>query len=422
MTAPRFVRFLVPPAIVGLGILLFIALMSLREDAEKTPPEYRVSKVEVFEPQQRDQVAIVRLSGVVEGERQVRLSSLVAGPVIYASDKLVPGGRFGAGETILQVDPRDYELSVTSEQSRLRQAELELELEQERSRVAAREWELLGSGRDPGEAPLALRRSQLEAVQQKVTAARSGLRGAQLSLERTTLRSPFNSMVIEESGEEGQLLSPGSPVVTLVGTDRFRVRGSVPVAQVARMDFAAGDALAGSRARVWQDLDDGTRTERLGRVLQLAGQLDPTTRTAEVYVGIDAPLEGDGPPLLPGAFVTVTVFGRTIPGAFALPRDVLVDGNGVWTVTPEDTLSFREVSIGWLDDAFAFIVGGLEPGSRVVLTPPALPIDGAQVEPMTVAAPPSPAPVPASLLAPEPQVDPPQPDLVEPETPAASEG
>ncbi|HCP44998.1 MAG TPA: hypothetical protein DIU15_03100, partial [Deltaproteobacteria bacterium] len=112
-------------------------------------------------------------------------------------------------------------------------------------------------------------------------------------------------------------------------------------------------------------------------------------------------------------------FGRTIPGAFVVPREVLVDGRGVWTVTADDTLAFREVEIGWLDNVFAFIVGGLDAGSRVVLTPPSLPVQGARVIPVSVDSVAAPEPIPDSLLIPEPE--PLEPDGDEPVVPATTE-
>jgi RND family efflux transporter MFP subunit len=381
MNAKLVLKFVVPILILALGAGVAKGLMSRKTHAEKKAPASLISAVEFVTVEAGSPAARVLATGTVEGDKQVSLSALVAGEVVSTSDKLVPGGRFRTGQTILRVDPRDYELAVAQEGSRVQQARLELSMEEQRGETAVREWALLGGGKDASEAPLALRGPQLEAVKRSLEAAGSGLKRAELNLERTTLDAPFNAMVLSEMVEVGQLLSPGAAIVTLVGTDRFRVKVSVPVEQLRHVSIPGVDGV-GSMATVVQDLGAGGRIERTGRVMQLAGQLDPQTRTADLYVAIDDPLSGDGLPLLPGAFVTVDLEGKAVDGAIAVPRVAVVDGARVWTVSSDDRLVLREVTIGWQDGDTAFVVAGLDTGERVVVTLPALPVDGAQVRPM----------------------------------------
>lgn len=381
MKSSSVLKFVAPLLILALGAGGAKALMSRKTSVEKKPPAALIAAVEYTTVASGAPTARVQATGIVEGDRQVSLSSLVSGEVVSTADNLVPGGRFRAGATLLRVDPRDYELAVAQERSRVQQAELELTLEEQRGSTALREWDLLGGGKDASEAPLALRGPQLETVRRSREAANSGLQRAQLNLERTTLKAPFNAMVLMENVEVGQLLNPGASIVTLVGTDRFRVKVSVPVEQLAHIAIPGIDGKVGSQARLIQDLG-GSHIERAGRVMQLAGQLDPQTRTADLYIAIDKPLEGEGLPMLPGAFVTVEIDGKPVEGAVAVPREALVDGSAVWTLSADDRLARRSVVVGWQDDQTAFVLDGLEDGARVVVTPPSLPIEGAVVRPI----------------------------------------
>ena len=157
MTSPRMIKFVLPVAIllVGLGSARF--LISQKKQTEKKAPEARVATVEYVEVTAGAPRSRIEATGTVEGDRQVSLSSLVAGEVVYVANDLDPGGRFRKGATLHRVARTDYELAVAQEASRVQQAELELALEQQRGETAAREWALLGEGRDPSEAPLALR-------------------------------------------------------------------------------------------------------------------------------------------------------------------------------------------------------------------------------------------------------------------------
>ena len=382
MTASKVLKFVLPQIILVLGVGAAKGLMSFKTKAERKAPEALISAVEYITVSSGSPAAKVQAAGTVEGDKQVSLSSLVSGEVVSTSPDLVPGGRFRAGQTLLRVDPRDYEVAVSQERSRVQQAQVELSMEEQRGQTAAREWELLGGGKDASSAPLALRGPQMETARAALAAAQSGLQRAQLNLERTTLQAPFNAMVLMENVEVGQLLAPGAAIVTVVGTDRFRVKVAVPVQQLRHVAIPGIDGSVGSDVRLIQDLGDGAPIERQGQVMRLAGQLDAQTRTAELYVAIEDPLSGEGLPMLPGAFVTVLIEGKEVPGAIAVPREAIVDGAGVWTVDAEDRLTQRAVSIGWQDGDTAFVLTGLEEGDRVVVTPPSLAVEGATVRPL----------------------------------------
>jgi len=379
MTSRNKLKYLLPVPIIMVSLLLFGLMMKSRKTADTVPVTVKPEAVESIELRAGSAPIHVRGTGVVEGEREVRLSALVGGPVRMVSDKLVPGARVAKGELLLKIEARDYELALEQQSFKLRQAELELELEQERASSAKREWQLLGEGRDPSAAPLALRGPQLETAESRVAAAQAALDASLLSLKRTALRAPFEALVLSESAQEGQLLAPGNPVVTLVGTEMFRVRVSVAVDQLQHVALPDSQGSGGAVARVVQELADGSVIEREGRVLRLAGKLDPQTRRAELHIGIEAPLDVDGLPMLPGAFVTVRIEGSQIPGAIEIPV-VALDGTGaVWTVNGESTLVRRQVTLAWRDEQRALVTSGLAVGERIVVSPLALPVEGASV-------------------------------------------
>jgi len=382
MKPSTIAKVVLPILLLAAGVGMARGLMATKKKAEKAPPEARVPSVEYVTVRAGSPIARVRGTGLVEGDQQVALSARVSGEVVWVAENLDPGGRFRKGAQLLRVDPRDYEVAVSQEASRVRQSEVELELEMQRQNTAQREWDLLGGGKDPDDAPLALRKPQLTVAEQNVESARQGLRRAELNLERTKLVAPFNAMVLSENAEKGQLLSPGGSVVTLVGTDRFRVKFSVPVDKLSSIAIPGVNSKAGSAATVVQDLGGAPPIERQGTVVGLAGQLDPQTRTAHVYVSIENPLEGGGLPMLPGAFVSVDIEGLPLDGAIAVPREAVSGGDTAWTIAPDDTLVRRPLQIAWADSGVVFVTEGLTSGDRLVTTPPSLPIEGAKVKPL----------------------------------------
>jgi len=372
-----------PLVILALGVLGAGGLIASGSSAEKTVPEAVITAVDVLEVQPVASPAEVQATGVVRPDKEVTVFPQVSGQIVSISPALVPGGRLAAGEVIAQIDPRDYSLTVRQEESRVAQAQVEYQLEEGRQTTAQREWALLGDGRAASEAPLALRSPQKEASVQSLASAQAGLERAQLSLYRTSLSVPFNAMVISEGVDVGQVVSGATNVARLVGTDRFRVEVAVPFEQLRALDIpgvTVPQGQAGSPATVVQTLPGG-HLEREGEVLSLSGELDPQTRNAKVIVAINDPLDitQGGLPLLPGAFVDITLHGNTIASSYIVPRAAIHDGDRVWTVDSEGRLDSVEVTTRWGDAENLIVTSGLSPGDKVVVSPLSRPIEGAPV-------------------------------------------
>ena len=136
-------RQLLPIGILGGGIAIAGLLITSGGSAQKAVPEVKPLLVQTIAPQLEDLPVPVRGTGVVTPAKQVALMPQVAGKIVETSAKLMPGGRFQAGELIARIDPRDYTAARDAAQSQAQRAELELALERGRGEVAEREWEMI---------------------------------------------------------------------------------------------------------------------------------------------------------------------------------------------------------------------------------------------------------------------------------------
>lgn len=405
-----FTRFLIPGVITVSAVGAAVVMGRSAESAEREIPPATAPLVETIEVEAGPALPHLEGTGTVEPAREATLSPELSGRIVYVSPSLVVGGRVAEGDVLLRIDKRDYQIAVRQQRAQVRQAEVELELEKAYGKVAKQEWELMGN--PDQDSRLAVREPQREAAEVRVDSARAQLERARLDLGRTALRAPFNATVVSESIEEGELASPGQVVATLVGTDTLWVRVSVPVETLALLRVPGlGGAIEGSAARVIQRLGTRGKVERPGRLIRLVGELDSESRTAQVLVEVDHPLDPlDGElPLLPGAFVEVELIGAEVPGVVPVPRVAVFEGRFVWTVDDESRMHRRELQIGWGDAERVYAVGGLGPRETVVITPPSPAIDGMIVRidedaPSPKVAAPSEEPEPAEK--PEPPVQP----------------
>ena len=304
--------------------------------------------------------------GTVVPAQEIVLQPELGGRVVWQSPELVAGGRFKEGQPIVKIDPRDYELAAESYRSQVNRAKLDLALERRRGEVAKREWSSFGE-MDVSEEQRALaqREPQLESTRLALKAAQSALKKAELDLTRTTLRAPFNAMVVAESVDTGQLISPQSTVARLVGTDEYHVQVSVPVAALRTVRARTDDA-RGSETKIIQRVGQET-IERRGEVIRQLPDLDPGGAMARILVRIEDPLGKPGDlPLLLGSFVDVEVGAQPIDDAIRVPRVALRNGRSVYVMNDQDELEIRDVQIAWTEPDAVLVTDGLEANERVV--------------------------------------------------------
>ena len=289
-------------------------------------------------------------------------------------EDLTAGSKVKQGQVLVRVEAADFELGVQQEQARVKQAELNLHIEEERVEAAQREWELLGhSGAAPA---LAAREPQLANAKVSLEAAKAGLKRAELALSRTVIKAPFNGIVQSEQVDIGQVVSAATPMLSLIGSDRFLVRLSVAASQLASIDIPQHTAETGSVVELRYLPGTPEEVVKSGSVLRLEGQLDPQARTATLLVAIDNPLSGEGVPLLPGAYVQASVIGKGIAKGVRIPATALRDGNHVLVADVDDLLGRRDVVVGWKASTEVVLLSGLSSGDRVITSSVSVPIYG----------------------------------------------
>ncbi len=370
---------------LGAGVAIFAGLAATK------PQPIRIEPVEdglvvAVQPVTRNDVSIsVTGHGVVIPSEQIQLQSEVVGKVVWQSEKLIAGGRFRKGDSLLRIDARDYRLSARELAARVERAEVALDIERGRKKIAESEWELLEPGNvaDPEGRARALREPQLRAAQNDLRAARAGHRRARLSIEKTVLRAPFDAVIVSEAVGKGQLLSPGVPLATLVRTDTFLVQVAIPADRLATIRIPGVNAPAGGGATATVRQDLGSRiVEHQGRVVRLLSDLDPNGQMARVVVEVDNPLgldpddpDGERSPLLLYAHVDVELDAGHLERVAEVPRAALRNGDQVY-VMADGRLDIRPVRVVWRTDQAVFVNSGLEEGDQLVTSRVAAPLDG----------------------------------------------
>ena len=198
------------------------------------------------------------------------------------------------------------------------------------------------------------------------------------------MKAPFNGMIIEEFVDKGQVLAPSSRIATLVDSDTFWVRVSVPVDRLPwiRIPEINGEK-EGSPATITHEISKDSKVTRIGHVIRLLGDLDARGKMARLLVEVNDPLKtGENAdsklPLFIGAYVSVAIDGPQIDNVIEIPRRALRENDTVW-IKKDGLLSIVPVEVVWKVEDRIFLKGDIQSGDMVVMNHIAAPVEGMKI-------------------------------------------
>ncbi len=341
-------------SVVGAAVLLSISLKPDQAASYPTPAVKRPI-VSVVEPQVSSYQPTVRLNGVVESRTTTEVIPQVSGRVIEVSSKFRPGSRVAKGDVLLRIDPADYRLAVERTLAEIEAARSELALLEAQATAEKQVWNQQFPDRKIPD--LIARIPQIAATKARIHSAEAARQAAELSLQRTVIRSPFNARVLETGLAVGQVVSTGSRVGSMFSVDSLEIAVPVSLEELALI----GDAIGQTASIVREGARDDVLT---GLVVREAAALNEQTRLGTLYVSADKTES-----LILGEFVSVAIVGRDAPQAYRVPAASLTSRDQVWVVK-DGRLEERRVEVLGTDDNVA-VVRAFDIADGIVAIPPA---------------------------------------------------
>ena len=360
---PLAVKIFIVGALVVAAIILLKPRPEPRPETEPPRPQVNVTYA------QPQTLAInVKTQGTVAPRRQIDLVSQIAGPITQVANNFVNGGFFATNETLIQIDPREYQYALTRAQARIAEAERVLASERGAARHAQREWRELG---DVDANALFLRKPQIAAAEAAVAAAKAERDQAQLNLERTTLRAPFAGRVQQTHVNLGQHLTPGARIATIFDSAFAEVRLPLTDQQSLLVDLPLGaNHAASTRPQVsLRGVVAGQNYEWRGEIARTDASLDPQSRMYYAVVEIPEPFNTErwAAPLLVGMYVEAHIDGRALDNVIRLPKTSIFRRDKIYTLDAELRVQLKTVHVLDSNEDFVWIQGELTEGEAVVI-------------------------------------------------------
>ena len=419
-------RIVVSAAVILFGLVIMMVFASLKKPPKQKEIRERALSVATAIVQAGEYPVMIAGFGEVRSLNVVSISPEVTGRVIEVHPRLEQGEVIQADAVLFRIDSTKHEAArdearaqVLTQETGIHRWEEQLRIDRNRlaaldrnETLAKEEFERVkrlfendqvgtrsgveaterayNNARD--QAAL-LRRAvdlypvEIQEAKSVLVASRARLSRATYDLERCTVSVPFSARVKQVNLEAGQLVSVGSPVLTLADDSILELH--VPLDSRDARSLLTFDAHASDTGTAWfQQLAQQPCTVRwtearethtwpaqLHRVVRF--EAETRTLTVAVRVSAEQARAGDaGLPLTEGMFCSVSIPGRPLENVIQVPRSAVSFDNHVF-VAISNRLYTVPVEVAYADAEHAYLSAGLAAGDELIVTRLTHPLENA---------------------------------------------
>lgn len=417
---------------LGIGVLIFILALANRQSPPLNPATDRAVPVQTIAIEQKAIAPLISGFGRVQPKVEWKAVAETSGKIIYRHPDLEKGRVLKAGETLLKIDPFDYELQLARAQAELNSSKAQLarlnleeqnlkaslDIEEKRrsliEKELARKENLLNknviSKSDVDQQRLNFLSQQSQVLNLKnqlalipdnrstseaqVKVNESRLEEARRQLSKTTITLPLTARVASVDFEVGEAVNPQQQLALLYGISQMEVEAQVSLHDIKTLlntiTFDSGNPSDYSKIRPDQFnlkarvlISSGNyRSEREARVVRISETIDPNQGTVGVILEIDQDLRtmvnSNQVPLSNGLFVEAMIEGLAKPQL--LVPEAALHGNTLYRINEQQALNKVDIQVQFRRDGLAAVDGPVQQGDMIVMTDLIPAIDGMKLK------------------------------------------
>lgn len=323
----------------------------------------------------------IKRFGRVVAQQRTPLTAEASGEVVYIAPELSVGGQFNKGQVLLRLDDARYQAELAIAEANLTDRQQNYAEQEALAEQARQAWLLSGQRGEPGDR--VLRKPQIKVAAAQVRSAESSVRLAKIALEKTQIKAPFDGFVATRSVEQGQAISSGFGVATLIADSAPQIEVALHQRDLAYLGLnelkegaqhpaatviSPGAEMANSESK--EAAEKGRAFT--GYLIRTAAELDSPSQQLMATVQLDTVQHESTAKnrIWPqvGELVEVVISAKRLSDVMVIPNTSVYQSRYVYLVE-DGKLQRREVALGWQDDRFSIVTSGLKEGDQLVITP-----------------------------------------------------
>jgi RND family efflux transporter MFP subunit len=354
-----------------LSIPLFMLLTSLLcngcQQEQLAPPPPPPPQVTVAPPVVQDITNYIYFTGYTVARKDIELRARVEGYLEAFSFQ--PGAQVRKGDLLFSIDPKPFEAKVSQGQAELETKQAEREL----AEATFKRKESAYKEKAVSELAVLEAKAELSKATAQVKEAEAQLITEQLQLSYTKIHAPTDGRISRNLVDVGNLVGAGGDktlLATLVNYDPIYVYFNMDERSLMlHKNTSTDDDTEKSNAKtpVQLELIEEKDYPHKGVADYLDNQVDLSTGTIQVR----AIFNNSDLFIVPGLFAKVRIPYEEVKAALLVPESAISSdqrGRYLLTVNSDNTVEYKPIEIGSLNDGLRVITKGITAEDRVVVT------------------------------------------------------
>jgi RND family efflux transporter MFP subunit len=363
--------------LLSLAILTILTFLILyRKGVLKPAVEVQVTAVQIIYPAQT--FTMLNASGYVVAQRKAAVASKVTGRLVFLG--VEEGSRVKTGEVIARLESDDTQAAreravagVKVARFNLEQSQAELDdavLDYDRKKELVEKGIIARSQFDVATARYKKAKAAVAAQRAALRVSEAALKEAEVSLEYTTIRAPFDAVVLTKNADIGDIVTPigaaadaKAAVVTIADMDSLQVEVDVSESNI-------GQVKVGQPCEIQLD---ALPNDRFRGVVHM---IVPTADRSKASILVKTAFLDKDPRILPEMSAKVAFLSRQVTPEEekplkALPGTAVVnrDGETLVFVVRNNRAMKTPVHLGKHVDTMVEVLEGVEVGDQVATAP-----------------------------------------------------
>jgi len=343
------------------GILLPVLLSGCGRNEEISIAKTDEIRVEIMEASTSNAISTNQLNGTVKSETRSEIGTKVFGEIEAIQFKI--GETVRRGQVLIQIKDDDLQAKKAQIESGLEEVNANFDLvgkdynrykilfEQESATL--REWEEI--------------QTAFATAKARKKAAQNQLREIEDLLNYTTIKAPYSGVIAARYADEGDIASPGKPLIVMEKEQAFEVDVTVPESSISYINI--GDTMAVSIPSTGAMLE--------GVVAEISSSAEPMSRQFKAVLLLNI---GEYE-VRSGMYAEVNIQKEGRPTIF-IPKTSLVERGqlvGVYAVSTNNNAVLRWLTPGVEQGDMIEILSGLKDGENFVRNASDIKFDGQKV-------------------------------------------
>jgi RND family efflux transporter MFP subunit len=218
----------------GFGIVAIVALILLFQSSFSTIVEVEVATATFISPTQAS--AVLTASGYVVAQRKAAIASKATGRLVYLG--VEEGDKVDKGTIIARIESADVEAALTQARATVAQYRAELTDAQQSHERAKK----LIAGGLISQADYDAAQARYDRVVASIAAADAAVKAAEVQVENTRIRAPFDGTILTKNADVGEVVAPFGAgasakvaVVTIADMSSLEVEADVSESNITRV-------------------------------------------------------------------------------------------------------------------------------------------------------------------------------------------